>query len=61
VVPQSTYAATYCRLRDSSSLVLTHVSSPDKDNPRSAHTAAQFLGLAWQAANNKARELGLIV
>jgi hypothetical protein len=61
VVPHSTYAATYCRSRDSSSLVLTQVSSPDKDDPRSTQTAAQFLGLAWQVANDKARELGWIV
>ena len=61
VVPHSTYAATYCRSKDSSSLILTQVSSPDKDDPRSTQTAAQFLGLAWQAANDKARELGWIV
>ena len=60
VVPHSTYAATYCRSRDSSCLILTQVSSPDKDDPRSTQTAAQFLGLAWQAANDKARELGWI-
>jgi hypothetical protein len=61
VVPHSTYSATYCRSRDSSCLILTLVSSPDKDDPRSTQTAAQFLGLAWQAANDKARELGWIV
>jgi len=61
VVPHSTYAATYCRSKDSSSLLLTQVSSPDKNDPRSTQTPAQFLGLAWQAANDKARELGWIV
>ena len=61
MVPHSTYAATYCGSRDSSSLVLTQVSSPDNDDPRSTPTAAQFLGLAWHAANDKARELGWIV
>ena len=60
VVPNSTYAATYCKSTGSACLTLTDVSSPDKADPRSTMTAAQFLGLAWQAANDKARELGWI-
>lgn len=59
VLPHSTYTATYCKPTDSSHLTMTHV-SPEKD-PRATMTLAEFVGCAWQAANEKARELGWIV
>jgi hypothetical protein len=60
ILPHSSYTATYCKSTDSSHLIMTDVSSPEKD-PRSTLTPAEFLGRAWQAANEKARELGWIV
>ena len=58
-LPHSTYTATYRKSTDSSHLTMTHV-SPEKD-PRATLTTAEFVGRAWQAANQKARELGWIV
>jgi hypothetical protein len=57
-LPHSTYRATYCKSTDSSHLIMTDASSPEE--PQSIITPAEFLGLAWQAANEKARELGWI-
>jgi hypothetical protein len=53
------YTATFRKAPDSSHLIMTD-SSPMSDQG-SPVTPAQFLGLAWQVANDKARELGWIV
>ena len=58
-LPHSTHSATYRRSTDSRHLILTDASSPE--DPGSTMTPAEFLGLAWEAANAKARELGWIV
>jgi hypothetical protein len=58
-LPHSTYSATYRKSTDSAHLIMTDASSPEA--PGSTLTPAEFLGLAWQAANEKARELGWIV
>ena len=58
-LPHSNHRATYRKSTDSAHLIMTEASSPD--DPASSLTPAEFLGLAWEAANNKARELGWIV
>ncbi len=58
-LPHSTHRATYCKSTDSAHLIMTDASSPE--DPGSTMPPAEFLGLAWEAANNKARELGWIV
>ena len=58
-LPHSTHTATYRQSTDSRHLILTDASSPE--DPGSTMTPAEFLGLAWEAANAKARELGWIV
>jgi hypothetical protein len=58
-LPHSTHWATYRKSTDSAHLIMTDASSPD--DPASSLSPAEFLGLAWQAAVNKARELGWIV
>jgi hypothetical protein len=55
-LPHSTHSPTYRQSTDSRHLILTDASSPE--DPGSTMTPAEFLGLAWQAANAKARELG---
>jgi hypothetical protein len=58
-LPFSTYTATYYKRSDLSHLTLKCAS--DDSDPQAPLTAAEFLGRAWDAANNKARELGWIV
>ena len=58
-LPHSTHSATYRQSTDSRHLILTDASSPE--DPGATMTPAEFLGLAWEAANAKARELGWIV
>jgi hypothetical protein len=58
-LPHSTHRATYRKSTDAANLIMTDASSPD--DPASSLTPAEFLGLAWEAANEKARELGWIV
>jgi hypothetical protein len=53
------YIATFRKAPDSSHLTMTD-SSPMSD-PGAPVTPAQFLGLAWRAANEQARKLGWIV
>ena len=57
-LPLSTHKATYRKSGDSAHLIMTDASSPE--DPGSSLTPAEFLGLAWEAANAKARELGWI-
>jgi hypothetical protein len=57
---QSAHRATYRKSTDSAHLVMTDAFSPEA-TPGSTLTPAEFLGLAWEAANDKARELGWIV
>ena len=59
ILPHSTYIATYCKRTDSPHLTMAHL-SPEND-PRATLTLAEFVGCAWQTANDKARELGWIV
>ena len=58
-LPSSSYRATYCKPADSSHLNLTDLSF--EIDPRAPMLLAEFLGLAWKLANDKARELGWIV
>jgi hypothetical protein len=58
-LPHSTYIATYCKRTDSPHLTMAHL-SPEND-PRATLTLAEFVGRAWQAANDKALEIGWIV
>jgi hypothetical protein len=58
-LPHSTHSATYRQSTDSRHLNLVEASSPE--DPGSTMTPAEFLGLAWEAANDRARELGWIV
>ena len=58
-LPHSTHTATYRQSTDSRRLILTDASSPE--DPGATMTPAEFLGLAWEAANAKGRELGWIV
>ena len=58
-LPSSTYRATFCRPPDCLHLSLKDLSS--EGDPRAALTLAEFLGHAWEAAKEKARELGWIV
>jgi len=53
-LPSSTYRATFCRPPD-----CLHLSS--ERDPRAPLTLAEFLGHAWEAAKEKARELEWIV
>jgi hypothetical protein len=57
-LPASTYKATFYRPPDSLHLSLKDLSS--EHDPRAPLTMAAFLGQAWEAAKEKARELGWI-
>jgi len=57
-LPQSHYAVTYYKLKNSNQLLAKRIS--DKDDPRIPMTGAEFLAKAWKLANNKAREVGWI-
>jgi hypothetical protein len=58
-LPGTTYTVTYYTLDGFPQLLARLIS--DKDDKRIALTRSEFLGQAWKAANNKARELGWIV
>ncbi|HEY7444639.1 MAG TPA: hypothetical protein VH701_19565 [Vicinamibacterales bacterium] len=58
-VPGTNYMATYYKPRDSRVLIAKRMSS--EDDQRTSMTLSEFLGSAWWAANDKARELGWIV
>jgi hypothetical protein len=58
-LPQSQYAVTYYKPKNSPQLLAKRIS--DKDDPRLPITGAEFLAKAWKLANEKARELGWIV
>ena len=57
-LPGTTYTVTYYKLDGFPQLLARLIS--DKDDKRIALTRSEFLGQAWKAANNKARELGWI-
>ena len=58
-LPGTTYTVTYYKPDRSPRLLARLIS--DKDDKRVALTLSEFLARAWQAANDKARELGWIV
>jgi len=58
-VPGTNYMATYYKPRDSRILIAKRMSR--EDDQRTSMTLSEFLGSAWWAANDKARELGWIV
>jgi hypothetical protein len=58
-LPCSTYRATYCKPAESSHLNLNDLSF--EIGPRAPMTLGVFLGHAWKAANDRARELGWII
>ena len=55
-LPQSSYAVTYYKPANSLQLLARRI--PMEDDPRVPMTLSEFLGRAWWAANDKARELG---
>jgi hypothetical protein len=57
-LPGSNYAVTYFKRDGSSGLLAKDM--VQQDDPRLPQTAAEFLGMAWKIANQKARELGWI-
>ena len=57
-LPQSHYAVTYYKPKNSNQLLAKRIS--DKDDPRIPMTGAEFLAKAWKLGNNKAREVGWI-
>ena len=58
-LPGTSYTVTYYKPKDSRILLAKRPSS--KDDQRTTVTLSEFLGGAWWAANDKARELGWIV
>ena len=59
ILPATSYGVTYHKRADSPQLLAKHVCL--KHDSRAPMTHAEFLARAWQAANDKARELGWIV
>ena len=57
-LPQSSYAVTYYKPANSPQLLARRI--PMEDDPRVPMTLSEFLGRAWWAAYDKARELGWI-
>jgi hypothetical protein len=57
-LPQSSYAVTYYKPANSPQLLARRI--PMEDDPRAPMTLSEFLGRAWWAASDKARELGWI-
>jgi hypothetical protein len=55
----SNYAVTYHKPRNSPQLLAK--SLPVNEDRHASMTQGEFLGLAWRAANDKAREMGWIV
>jgi hypothetical protein len=58
-MPGTSYTVTYYKPKDSRILLAKRTSSTD--DQRATVTLSEFLGGAWWAANDKARELGWIV
>jgi hypothetical protein len=58
VLTGSIYTVTYYKQRGSHGLLAKNIAN--KNDPRIPMTAAEFLGKAWKAANEKAKELGWI-
>ena len=59
ILPATSYGVTYHKPGNSPQLVAKNFHS--KTDSRAPITEAEFLARAWQAANQKARELGWIV
>jgi hypothetical protein len=57
-LPGTTYTVTYYKPERSPQLLARHIS--DRDDKRVALKLSEFLARAWQAANEKARELGWV-
>lgn len=58
-MPGTSYTVTYYKPKDSRLLLAKHQSSTD--DQRANVTLSEFLGSAWWAASERARELGWIV
>jgi hypothetical protein len=59
ILPATSYGITYYKPANSPQLLAKDFRS--KSDSRAPITYAEFLARAWQAANDKARELGWIV
>jgi hypothetical protein len=59
ILPATSYGVTYYKPANSPQLLAKDF--PSKHDSRAPITFAEFLARAWQAANEKARELGWIV
>jgi hypothetical protein len=59
ILPATSYGVTDYKPAKSPQLLAKD--SPSKNDSRAPITCAEFLARAWQAANEKARELGWIV
>jgi hypothetical protein len=59
ILPATSYGVTYYKPSTSPQLLVKDV--PSKNDSRAPITYAELLARAWQAANEKARELGWIV
>jgi hypothetical protein len=59
ILPATSYGVTFYKSDNSPQLLVRNFLS--KSDSRAPITEAEFLARAWQAANNKARELGWIV
>jgi hypothetical protein len=57
-LPGTNYWVTYFKEKDSAGLFPADIAN--KDDPRVAMTAAEFLAKAWKLANERARELGWV-
>jgi hypothetical protein len=57
-LPESSYAITYYKPESSPHLITKRLST--EADPRASLPLSEFLGRAWWAANDKARELGWI-
>jgi len=58
-LPATTYSVTYYKPANSPQLLAKNISQ--EDDRRTPLKLSDFLARAWQAANEKARELGWIV
>jgi hypothetical protein len=58
-LPGTNYTVTYYKPPKSPQLLAKRISN--RDDPRSPTSLSEFLSQAWQAANDKARDLGWIV
>jgi hypothetical protein len=58
-MPGTSYTVTYYKPKESRILLAKHQSN--KEDQRATATLSEFLGSAWWAASERARELGWIV